>query len=135
VNSQSLLRYAWYVLVGGMLLICCLPARGWLYQFMVPYYESMWARFFVYTFATSIPFVVWLRRDYIVYSFGLVVLAAVFEILGVLAVGRGGHQVDVLAELYGIVAGILLGLNLRRMRASALKSVQFTQKQDRSPIT
>jgi membrane associated rhomboid family serine protease len=95
----------------------------------------MWARFLVYAFAASIPFVVWQRKQHVIYSFVIVVLVAVFEILCALAVGRDGHQVDVFAELFGVAAGILLGLNLRRMRASARRSAQISQKPGRSPIT
>jgi len=134
VNSQSLLRYIWCLLVAGILLISCLPARGWLYQFLVPYFETTWTRFFIYSVVTSIPFVVWLDRKHVIYSFMVGLLAAAAEILSAIGLGKGGHQVDILPELFGVAAGILLGLNLRRMRTTLQKSAQITQKQDRSPI-
>jgi VanZ family protein len=52
-------------------------------------------------------------------SFAIAVLGIAFELLHAFIQGRTISPENVLADLFGVVCGILLGMNIRVMRNSA----------------
>ena len=52
-------------------------------------------------------------------SFAIAVLGIAFELLHAFIQGRAVSLQNVLADLFGVACGILLGMNIRVMRKSA----------------
>lgn len=111
--------YAWSVLVGGIMFMSLLPCRSWLYQVLSAYYASDWTRFLVYAAAASIPCAAWRTKRRMLYALLVVILSIVTEVLRAMASGPSVHPELIPADLLGMAAGVLLGLNLREMSASA----------------
>lgn len=134
MTTKLRFRYAWILLAGGNLFMSLLPGRSWLYQVLSAYYASDWTRFLVYAAAASIPCAAWRTKRRMLYSLLVVILSIVSEVLRALVLGPSVHPELIPADLFGIAAGVLLGLNLRHMSASAGSDAALTESQRRSTI-
>ena len=117
--TKMRLRYFWYVLIFGILLMSILPGSSSIYPVVAAYDTNRWIHFLVYATVASLPTVVWKRRISILLPMAVIGLCIALEPLRTLIPGPIVRPQNVLADLFGVVAGILLGLNLRRMRTSA----------------
>ena len=117
--TRMRLRYLWYVLIGGILSMSILPGGSSIYQVVAAYDANRWIHFLVYATVASLPTVAWKRRMSLLLPMAVIGLCIALEPLRTLIPGPIVRPQNVLADLFGVVAGILLGLNLRRMRASA----------------
>jgi 4-amino-4-deoxy-L-arabinose transferase-like glycosyltransferase len=111
------LSATWLTLICSILVVTNLPGRSWLYQVMFPYNYNRWLHFIAYATIAAIPVVAWRRWSIVLAS---VVAALLVVALGSLQTFLPNHMdrpQPALPDLFGIAAGILLGLNLRMMRA------------------
>ena len=117
--TKMRLRYFWYVLIFGILLMSILPGSSSIYPVVAAYDTNRWIHFLVYATVASLPTAAWKRRISILLPMAVIGLCIALEPLRTLIPGPIVRPQNVLADLFGVVAGILLGLNLRRMRTSA----------------
>ncbi len=117
--TRMRVRYLWYVLIGGIFLMSILPGSSSIYPVVAVYDTNRWIHFLVYATVASLPTVAWKGRSSILLPMAVIGLCIALEPLRTLISGPIVRPQNVLADLFGVIAGILLGLNLRRMRTSA----------------
>ncbi len=114
--SRNTLRAVWCALLGAALVVINLPGEGWPYAAITEYATNHWVHFLVYAVIVAIPVTIWRRK----YRFMLSLVAVLLVIaLGSLQTFIPGHQnrsQNAMPDLFGVAAGVLLGLNLRMMR-------------------
>ncbi len=108
----------WCVLISGIFLISIVPAGSWIYQSVASFYSDRWIHFLTYASIAAIPVGTWKKRPGILLSFLPAIYCLVVEYVQGQAPGRIVTTHNVTADLFGIAAGILLGLNIRVMRSS-----------------
>ena len=113
------MRYLWCVLTGGMLWMSIFPSSISIFQGAAAYSLSRWVHFLVYVSVAAIPVVAWRRKSTVLLSLAIAILGSAFEFLRMYFPGHTFQSQNVFADLFGIAAGILLGLNIRMMRNSA----------------
>jgi len=130
--KRNQLFYPWCVLVAGILTISILPAGSWIYQFIAGYYSDRWVHFVAYASAATVPVAVGRYRKKILLSFVPVAVSIVFEAFRAGTLGPHMRTQNVPADLFGLAAGILLGLNIRVMRNSAKSKDNVTSNASNS---
>lgn len=111
--------YPWCMLICSIFLSSSLQSTQSAYQFIAPYDSSRWVHFLVYAAVVAFPVGTWRRRKSIMLSFVPPIMSIVLELL------QAGVPIPTLrtqtipADLFGVAAGILLGLNIRTMRNAA----------------
>lgn len=113
------LRYLWCVLIGGIFFMSILPGNSSIYQVVATHGLNRWVHFLAYGAVASIPVAAWRRRGTILFSLFIVMLGTVLESLQAFVPGLTARTRILLADLFGVAAGILLGLNVRVMFNSA----------------
>ena len=103
----------------GLILITVLPDSASLHDLVTGYDSNRWAHFISYAAVATIPFAAWKRKTGILFSLLLVFLIMALEFLPIHVQGEMPHSQSIPADLFGIAAGVLLGLNLRLLRNSA----------------
>ena len=117
--KNNRLFYLWCVLVGAIITISVLPASGWIYQSIADYNSSRWVHFLTFASAAAIPVSAWKHRKNILFSFIPLLVSIALEALRAGMPGPIFRTQNVPADLFGIAAGFLLGLNIRTMHNSA----------------
>jgi len=117
------LFYLWCVLVGGILLVSILPAGSWIYRSIAGFDSNRWVHFLAYALAASIPVAAWKRRKNILLSLIPVLMSTALEAVQAAISEPIVRTQNVPADLFGIAAGILLGLNIRTMHKTAKSTV------------
>src|SRR5580658_10495252 len=114
--SRNTLRVLWCALLVAALVLSNLPAEGWPYASITLYASNHWFHFLLYAAIVAIPVTVWKKK----YRFMLSLVAVLLVIaLGSLQTFIPGHQnrsQNAMPDLFGVAAGVLLGLNLRLAR-------------------
>ena len=128
------LFYLWCVLTAGIVLISILPGSSWLYHFLAAYDSRRWAHFLAYASVASIPVAAWKRKASILLSLIPPIISIFLELRQAYIPGPMIHAQNVPADLFGIAAGVLLGLNIRVMRNSA-KSIDKTSSDSSISVT
>jgi putative effector of murein hydrolase len=111
--------YPWCLLICTIFLSSSLQNARSAYQYIADYDSSRWIHFLVYAMVVALPVGTWQRRESIFLSFVPPILSIVLEAL------QAGFPLSLLrtqtvpADLFGIAAGILLGLNIRTIRNAA----------------
>jgi hypothetical protein len=116
--TNNRLFYLWCVLTVGIVLISILPGSSWIYHFLAAYDSNRWAHFLAYGAVAAIPVAAWKRKASILLS---LIPAIISIVLGSWQAHNPVLMVrtqNVPADLFGIAAGVLLGLNIRVMRNS-----------------
>jgi hypothetical protein len=132
--SNTQLRYLWCVLASGVLLMPILPSGSWIYQIVITYDSNRWVHFLVYTAVAAIPVAAWRRRASVLFSLSIAVLGTALEFLQMFIPSLIGRPQNALADLFGIGAGILFGLNIRAMHNSAESSNSANPHPSRSTL-
>jgi zinc transporter ZupT len=96
-----------------------LPGSSSIYQVVVAYDANRWIHFLVYAAVASLPAGAWKGKSSILLPMAVIGLCIALEPLQTFISGPIVRPQNVLADLFGVAAGILLGLNLRRMGTSA----------------
>jgi hypothetical protein len=119
MNNRLRLRSPWDVLAGGVLIMSVLLGGSWLGQVTAPYCPNRWIHFLVYAAVTSIPCAAWRTKRGVLCSLSVIGFSVVCGFFLAIA-GRPENGLEnVFSDLFGIAAGVLLGLNLRLMGGSA----------------
>ena len=111
--------YPWCLLICTIFLSSSLQSTRSAYGYIAPYDSSRWIHFLVYAAVVALPVGTWQRRESVFLSFVPPILSIVLEAL------QAGFPLSLLrtqtvpADLFGIAAGILLGLNIRTIRNAA----------------
>ena len=116
--TNNRLFYLWCVLSVAIVLISILPGSSRIYHILAAYDSDRWVHFLAYGAVATIPFAAWKRKASILLSLSPAIISIV---LGSWQAHNSGHMIrtrNVPADLFGIAAGILLGLNIRVMRNS-----------------
>ena len=132
--TNTRLRYLWCVLAGAVLVVAAMPGGSWLYQRDGLPEWIRWVHFLAYAAVSAIPVAAWRRKTTVLLSFGALALGMILEGIQPLILGFHGRPQNLLADLFGIGAGILLGLNLRVMRHSANEAYGGQQETPRSTV-
>jgi choline-glycine betaine transporter len=115
--TKSYWQVSWCVLIAVIALASLFSGEIMHKPPLNAYIDSGWAHFFAYMAAAALPLLAWKRRTGLVVSLGVAVLSIVFQALrGIIA----GSPVDlnaIVINLFGIIAGILLGFNIITHRA------------------
>jgi hypothetical protein len=117
--TEMRLRYLWYVLICGIFMMSIIPGSNSIYRVVVTYDANRWIHFLVYATVATLPAVAWKRRYSILFPMAVIGLCIALEPLQTFISGPIVRPKNVLADVFGVSAGILLGLNLRRLRTSA----------------
>lgn len=120
------LRFLWCVLTCGVLFSSIPFVAIWIDQILGINNLNRWVHFLAYAVIAAIPVAAWRQRTSQILS---LVFAMLGIAIGLLPAFQGAlvHIHNAPAELFGVGAGILLGLNLRLMRNSA-KSPNETEQ-------
>jgi hypothetical protein len=113
------MRYLWCVLTGGMLWMSIFPSSNSIVLGDSAYSLSRWVHFLVYALVAAIPFTAWRRKSTVLLSLAIAILGFAFELQRAYFPGHAVQSQNVFADMFGIAAGILLGLNIRMMRNPA----------------
>jgi putative effector of murein hydrolase len=111
--------FPWCMLVCALFLSSSLHSARSAYEYIAPYDSSRWIHFLVYAVVVALPVGTWHRRESVFLSFVPPILSIVLEAL------QAGFPLSLLrtqtipADLFGLAAGILLGLNIRTIRNAA----------------
>ncbi len=119
MNNHLRLRYAWGALAAGVLIMSALPGRIWIGPVTLPYCPSRWVHFLVYVAVTSIPCAAWRTKSGVLCCLSVIAFSVVRVFFFAVAGSTANGLENVFSDLFGIAAGILLGLNLRVMGSSA----------------
>lgn len=100
-----------------------LPSGSWIYRDIVAFDSSRWVHFLAYALTVAIPVAVWRRRASVLFSLIPAFMNISLEYLQWHVHGPLVRPRNLSADLFGVAAGILLGLNIRTMRHSAKSSM------------
>ena len=117
LNSNRLL-YLWVVLLAGIFFIAILPGGSSIYHLVAAFDSDRWAHFMEYASITVVPVALGKGRSRILLSLLAVITCVAVELLRS-HITALAHADQVPADMFGMAAGTLLGLNLRVMRHSA----------------
>jgi hypothetical protein len=108
--------YLWCVLICGIISVSTLDFERWASASMQMFDANRWGHFLIYAAAVAVPVAMWQSRSRILLSIIPVMIAIVIDSLSSGGLFASVRAQIIPAELFGTVAGVLLGLNLRLMR-------------------
>jgi hypothetical protein len=111
----------WCLLITGVFLFEVLPGPNWIYTSVAIYDKSRWLHFLVYLCVVAIPFAAWRNRTNVLLSLIPPFVTYALEYVQSSVYGPHIRYRNLSADLFGIAAGILLGLNLRVLRSSGMR--------------
>lgn len=120
--SKSWLRYVWCGFVGGVIVLSAFPGRGWMHIATISFGSSRWGHFLVYLVIAVVPIIYWRLRVGILVCFAIAFLGFSTEMLRGLTPSLIGRPENALADIFGVTAGILLGINIRMMLGLGMDS-------------
>jgi len=117
--TERRMRYLWCVVTGGVVLMSISPGSNWMCQLVGNDDWNRWIHFFACLTVVVIPFAVWRSKTVVLLPLMIVMVGIMLEFAQTLVPGSHVQPQNALADLFGVGAGSLLGLNLRMMRTSA----------------
>jgi len=135
--SDTRLRYLWCVLTGGILLMSTLPGGSLIHQVVGTSDLNRWVHFLAYVMAVTITFAAWKGRIGVLLTLVIAAFGLGLELSQASILGQIATREIILADLFGLVGGTLLGLNIRLLRSSIQKrsdtgpSMSFTTSSSR----
>jgi glycopeptide antibiotics resistance protein len=115
--SSRRLQIYWWLLAGTIVLLSLLPHPAIPSTPLGAYLNSYWAHFLVYLAVSVLPVLAWPRKTGLMISLGVAVISVGLEILRGLFIYRSFHVEDIIVNLFGVAAGILLGWNILTLRS------------------
>lgn len=108
----------WCSIIIGVFLFEVLPGPNWIYSSVAIFDKNRWLHFLVYMGIVAIPFANWRNKANILLSLIPPFLTYSLEYVQSSFYGPHIRYRNLSADLFGIAAGVLLGLNLRVLRSS-----------------
>jgi hypothetical protein len=112
------LVYLWSLLITGIYSIAILHNIRSIYHFVAAYDSNRWIHFLAYALVAAIPVAASRRKSIVLSSLVAAIAGIAFESFQAGIPWPIVSTQTVPADLFGVAAGILLGLNLRVMRDS-----------------
>ena len=112
MRTKSYWQLSWCVLIALIALTSLFSGEIMHKPPLNEYIDSGWAHFFAYMAAAALPLLTWKRRTGLAVALGVAILSVLFQILRGLVAGSVVDFDATVINLFGIAAGILLGLNL-----------------------
>jgi putative effector of murein hydrolase len=116
MSSRNLLRIFWCSLLGAALVFSNLPANGSPYEEINVYVCNHWFHFLLYAAIVAIPVTMWKRKYRFMLSLVAVLLVIALGSMQTFIPGHLNRSQNAMPDLFGVAAGVLLGLNLRMIR-------------------
>lgn len=113
------LVYLWCLLICGIFLISILRGSSSSYDLIATFDSSRWVHFLIYASIAAIPVAAWRYRRDVAFCLVTVIVSVALELLQAHTPRLNAQTHNISADMFGIAAGILLGLNLRLMKNSA----------------
>jgi len=110
-------RAVWCFLLGAALILSNLPGTGRHYAMITEYASIHWFHFLLYAVIVAIPVTVWKRKYRFMLSLVTVLLVIALGSLQTFIPGHQNRSQNAMPDLFGVAAGVLLGLNLRMLRS------------------
>lgn len=114
VRTSSLLQAVWFVSIGAIALVSLLPRVS---SVLAPLVDRGWAHFLVYGWAATLCMLAWKGKVALPLAGGLFLFSIALHLLHNFRTGIGGDGFAIAVNLFGTLAGILLGLNLATLRS------------------
>ena len=114
--NRNMLRIIWCCLLGAALILSNLPGRGWPYEAIAQYSSNHWFHFLLYAAIMAIPVTLWKRKYRFMLSLVAVLLVIALGSIQTFVPGHANRSQNAMPDLFGVAAGVLLGLNLRMIR-------------------
>src|SRR5664279_4784083 len=130
--TDKRLRLLWCVLTCGVLLMSTPSAAGWIDHFIGVNNFNSWVHFLAFAAVATIPVAAWRQRTNQLLSLVFVLVGIALELMPAFVPGALVRHQNALADLFGVGAGVLLGLNFRMMRNSARSLTDGNQDPSRS---
>ncbi len=130
--SDRRLTYFWCVLAAGVLFASILPRGAWIDQIIGNSDMSRWAHFLAYATIVVIPFVACRKGKGVLLPVLVVMAGILIESVETLIPGSIARPQNVLANVFGVGAGLLLGMNLRMMKTQAKPDKKLSVDNSRS---
>lgn len=118
MRANNLRFRIWCFLVLCVFIFEALPGPNWIYTSVAIYDKSRWLHFVIYAAMLTIPFSEWKNRTTILLSIIPPFITYALEYVQSSLYGPHIRYRNLSADLFGMAAGILLGLNLRVLRKS-----------------
>jgi hypothetical protein len=115
MSQNAAFQRAWCVLAGGVVLLSIIPGRGGTYEAFSSMDSNRWVHFLMYLAIATIPVGRWSWRTALLFAAAFAALGFGGEYLRALVPDLVGRPQNALADLFGVAAGILLGLNIRML--------------------
>jgi len=116
MSKQIMLRTLWCSLLVAALILSNLPAEGWPFDAINYYASDHWFHFLLYTAIVAIQVTMWKRKYRFMLSLVAVLLVIALGSLQTFIPGHRNRSQNAMPDLFGVAAGVLLGLNLRMIR-------------------
>lgn len=106
----------WGALLGTALILSNLPGTGRPYETITYYASNHWFHFLLYAALVTIPVTVWKKKYRFMLSLVAVLVVIALGSLQTFVPGHSNRSQNAMPDLFGVAAGVLLGLNLRMIR-------------------
>ena len=116
MSKRTMLLTFWCSLLVAALILSNLPAEGWPYERINYYASNHWFHFLLYTAIVAIQVTMWKRKYRFLLSLVAVLLVIALGSLQTFIPGHSNRSQNAMPDLFGVAAGVLLGLNLRMIR-------------------
>lgn len=111
--------YLWGVLAAAVLVASIIPPAIWIDQMIGNSDIGRWVHFLSYAAIIVIPFAGCRKRKGVVLALLVIMGGIILQSLEMLIPGWLPRPQNIVANMFGVGAGILLGVNLRMMRSQA----------------
>lgn len=105
--------FLWCALIGGIIFVAILPGNNWIYKLIADYDSSRWLHFLAYGAVVAVPFATSKYKRGFLFAFIPPIVCIALESSHANVPGAAVRSQNIPADLFGIAAGVLLGLDLR----------------------
>jgi hypothetical protein len=119
IPISSRLQTVWFLLVGTIVFASLLQWAGIYARFQGFYYDRGWAHFLAYAIAAALCMLAWKQKTATALVMGLFILSIGLPLLHWLVFRVAIDYFGIVVNFFGIIAGVLLGLNVLVFRSRA----------------
>jgi hypothetical protein len=109
------LQLYWFLVAGTIVFLHLLPHSGFSTNSLRAYVNLYWVRFLIYLLISIVPVFAWKLRRGLFISLGFGAVSSGLEVVRGNLLYRSVKFEDIVVNLLGVVAGILLALNIRSL--------------------